>query len=99
MSASSTVPTTPAVDAEGIERLRRIDPISVGAFIAALFGVAIIAVPLGHLALHRAKFRPADVACTDSRWFAVCSLVAGYFVIVLLVSMLAVAWIATQEVS
>lgn len=65
----------------GLARLRQIDPCAVLSFALGIVGIAIAAVPLGHVALHRSNTRKDNIARTDSRLIAVFGLIAGYAVI------------------
>lgn len=64
----------------GLARLRQIDPVAVLAFALGIVGIAIAAVPLGHVALLRSKSRTKNIARTDSRLIAAFGLIAGYIV-------------------
>lgn len=71
----------------GLARLRQIDPVAVLSFALGIVGLAIAAVPLGHVALHRSNSRKDNVARTDSRLIAVFGLVAGYLVIAVVLAL------------
>jgi hypothetical protein len=71
----------------GLARLRQIDPYAVLSFSLGIVGVAIAAVPLGHVALIRSKSRTKNIARTDSRLIAVFGLISGYAVIAVLLAL------------
>lgn len=71
----------------GLARLRQIDPIAVLSFALGIVGVAIAAVPLGHVALLRSKSRTKNIARTDSRLIAAFGLIAGYAVIAVVLAL------------
>lgn len=71
----------------GLARLQQIDPIAVLSFALGIVGVAIAAVPLGHLALHRSTSRKDNIARTDSRLIAVFGLIAGYLVLAVVLAL------------
>lgn len=71
----------------GLARLRQIDPVAALSFAFGIVGLAIVAVPLGHVALHRSTSRKDNVARTDSRLIAVFDLIAGYLVIAVVLAL------------
>ena len=71
----------------GLARIRQIDPVAVLSFALGIVGVAIAAVPLGHLALHRSMSRTNNIARTDSRLIAVFGLIAGYLVLAVVLAL------------
>ncbi len=73
--------TIPSAQPTGLARLRQIDPCAVLSFALGIVGIAIAAVPLGHVALHRSHTRKDNIARTDSRLIATFGLIAGYAVI------------------
>lgn len=73
--------TTTEAQPTGLARLRQIDPCAVLSFAVGIVGIAIPAVPLGHVALRRSETRAKNIARTDSRLIAVFGLIAGYAVI------------------
>ena len=77
----------------GLARLRQIDPIAVLSFALGIVGVAIAAVPLGHVALLRSKSRTKNIARTDSRLIAAFGLIAGYAVIAVVLALAIMAGI------
>ncbi|WP_231447116.1 hypothetical protein [Brevibacterium zhoupengii] len=71
----------------GLARLRQIDPVAVLSFALGIVGLAIAAVPLGHVALHRSTSRKDNIARTDSRLIAVFGLIAGYMVVAVVLAL------------
>lgn len=71
----------------GVARLRQIDPYALLSFALGIVGVAIAAVPLGHVALLRSKSRTKNIARTDSRLIAAFGLIAGYAVIAVVLAL------------
>ncbi|MGO1806758.1 MAG: hypothetical protein ACTH01_04260 [Micrococcaceae bacterium] len=71
----------------GIARLRQIDPVAGLSFAFGIVGLAIVAVPLGHIALHRSTSRKDNIARTDSRLFAAFGLITGYLVLAVVLAL------------
>lgn len=71
----------------GLARLRQIDPVALLSFAFGIVGLAIVAVPLGHVALSRSTSRMDNIARTDSRLIAVFGLIAGYLVIAVVLAL------------
>lgn len=79
--------TTTEAQPTGLARLRQIDPYAVLSFALGIVGVAIAAVPLGHVALHRSNAREDNIARTDSRLFAAFGLSTGYLVVAVVIAL------------
>lgn len=71
----------------GLARLKQIDPYAMLSFALGIVGVAIAAVPFGHVALHRSNTREDNIARTGSQLIAVFGLIAGYSVIAVVLAL------------